>query len=66
MNEIHRRRLAGQPVSAATPPDRRRAVQHYEAMAREAEIHRLHAEQDKLIDELLAINQRIKELRAKA
>lgn len=64
MTENQRRRLAGQPVSMTTPPDRRRAVEHYTGLAREAEIHRLQAEQDKLIDVLLAINQRIKELRS--
>jgi hypothetical protein len=37
MNEIHRRRLAGQPISMAIPQDRRRAVEHYQNMAREAE-----------------------------
>ena len=59
MNDIHRRRLAGQPVSAATPPDRRRALQHYEAMAREAEqIHqareaRKQAAKDAVTDALI-------------
>lgn len=37
MNEERRRRLAGQYAAISTPPDRRRAVQQYQAMAREAE-----------------------------
>lgn len=58
MNEIHRRRPAGLPVSP-TPPDRRRARQHYEAMAREAALDsqdreaRTQAAKDVLTDALI-------------
>lgn len=68
MNEIHRRRLAGQYASMSTPPDRRRAVQHYQDMARESEQIRrereARAEINRLREELDAANRTITELRA--
>jgi hypothetical protein len=68
MNECQRRRLAGQPVSMSTPPDRRRAVQHYEDMARESEHIRREREAqdeiDRLRGELAAAHRTISELKA--
>lgn len=64
MNEERRRRLVGQYAAMAAPPDRRRAVEHYQGMARQAELNRLEAERERIIGALVTAQQRIDELRS--
>lgn len=66
MNEERRRRLVGQYAAMAAPPDRLRAVKHYQDLARQAELNRLEAERERIIGALVTAQQRIDELKTEA